>query len=62
MSLYGKKDEELVNTLEKFWKTKSIGIQSEESDTCQSVKEFVNFRLRVIVYLFLTTTISVTTA
>ena len=36
------KDEELVNTIEKFWKTESTGIQSEESDTCQSVKEFVN--------------------
>ena len=38
------KDEELVNTLEKFWKTESIGIQSAESDTCQFVKEFVNVR------------------
>ena len=38
------KDEELVNTLEKFWKTESIGIRSEESDTCQCVKEFVNVR------------------
>ena len=37
-------DEELVNTIEKFWKTESTGIQSEESDTCQSVKEFVNVR------------------
>ena len=42
--LAAQKDEELVNTLEKFWKTESIGIQSEESDTCQSVKEFVNVR------------------
>ena len=42
--LAAQKDEELVNTLEKFWKPESIGIQSEESDTCQSVKEFVNVR------------------
>ena len=34
----------MVNTLEKFWKTESIGIQSEESDTCQFAKEFVNIR------------------
>ena len=38
------KDEELVNTLEKFWKTESTGIQSGQSDTCQSVKEFVKVR------------------
>ena len=38
------KDEELVNTLKKSWKTESTGIQSEQSDTCQSVKEFVNVR------------------
>ena len=38
------KDEEVVNTIKKFWKTESTGIQSEESDTCQSVKELVNVR------------------
>ena len=29
---------------EKCWKTESFGIQSEESNACQSVKEFVNVR------------------